>query len=102
MESIWSSTTQFKAYPTLPGDLKADVAVIGGGLAGILAMIFAPMAAGLVQMAISRTREYEADRTGAEICGQPMALAGAIAAPVSPAAGVAARAGCAPRAGRRA
>ena len=36
MESIWSSTTQFKAYPTLPGDLKTDVAVIGGGLAGIL------------------------------------------------------------------
>lgn len=51
----------------------------GGGLAAILAMIFAPMAAGLVQMAISRTREYEADRTGAEICGQPMALAGALA-----------------------
>lgn len=51
----------------------------GGGLAGILAMIFAPMAAGMVQMAISRTREYEADRTGAEICGQPMALAGALA-----------------------
>ena len=51
----------------------------GGGLAGILAMIFAPMAAGLVQMAISRTREYEADRTGAQICGQPMALAGALA-----------------------
>lgn len=51
----------------------------GGGLAGILAMIFAPMAAGLVQMAISRTREYEADRMGAQICGQPMSLAGALA-----------------------
>ena len=51
----------------------------GGGLAAILAMIFAPLAAGLVQMAISRTREYEADRTGAEICGQPMALASALA-----------------------
>lgn len=51
----------------------------GGGLAGILAMIFAPMAAGLVQMAISRTREYQADRTGAQICGQPLALAGALA-----------------------
>ena len=51
----------------------------GGGLAGVLAMIFAPMAAGLVQMAVSRTREYEADRSGAEICGQPMALAGALA-----------------------
>ncbi len=51
----------------------------GGGLAAILAIIFAPMAAGMVQMAISRTREYEADRTGAEICGRPMALASALA-----------------------
>ncbi|WP_449044236.1 zinc metalloprotease HtpX [Paracoccus versutus] len=51
----------------------------GGGLAAILAMIFAPLAAALVQMAISRTREYEADRIGAEICGRPMALAGALA-----------------------
>lgn len=51
----------------------------GGGLATLLAMIFAPLAAGLVQMAISRTREYEADRTGAEISGHPMALASALA-----------------------
>ncbi len=51
----------------------------GGGLATFLAMIFAPLAAGLVQMAISRTREYEADRTGAEISGHPMALASALA-----------------------
>ncbi|UXU75394.1 MULTISPECIES: zinc metalloprotease HtpX [unclassified Paracoccus (in: a-proteobacteria)] len=51
----------------------------GGGLGALLAMIFAPMAAGLVQMAISRTREYEADREGAQICGQPLALAAALA-----------------------
>ena len=51
----------------------------GGALGGILAMILAPLAASLVQMAISRTREYEADRAGAAICGQPMALAGALA-----------------------
>ncbi|AMY67594.1 zinc metalloprotease HtpX [Frigidibacter mobilis] len=50
-----------------------------GGLIGTLAlMILAPMAAGLVQMAISRTREYEADRAGAEICGQPLWLASAL------------------------
>ncbi|SEN48936.1 heat shock protein HtpX [Loktanella fryxellensis] len=49
------------------------------GLVGTLAMmILAPLAAALVQMAISRSREYEADRVGAEICGNPMWLAGAL------------------------
>ena len=51
-----------------------------GGLVGALAIMFlAPMAAGLVQMAISRGREYEADRIGAEICGHPEWLASALA-----------------------
>jgi heat shock protein HtpX len=49
------------------------------GLIGTLAiMIFAPLAAGLVQAAISRTREFEADRGGAEICGRPDWLASAL------------------------
>ncbi len=49
------------------------------GLVGtILVMILAPLAAMLVQMAISRTREYEADRVGAEICGRPLWLASAL------------------------
>ncbi|MEO1013944.1 MAG: zinc metalloprotease HtpX [Pseudomonadota bacterium] len=51
-----------------------------GGILGALAiMILAPMAAGLVQMAISRGREYEADALGAEICGRPDWLASALA-----------------------
>ncbi|MEL7030907.1 MAG: zinc metalloprotease HtpX [Pseudomonadota bacterium] len=51
----------------------------GGLITGIAIMIFAPMAAGLVQMAISRSREYEADKRGAEICGNPLWLASALA-----------------------
>jgi heat shock protein HtpX len=52
----------------------------GGNIITTLAMMFlAPLAAALVQMAISRGREYEADRIGADICGRPEALASALA-----------------------
>ena len=46
-----------------------------GPLGVLLAVIFAPLAAALIQMTISRTREYSADRGGAEISGKPLALA---------------------------
>ena len=51
----------------------------GNPIVAIALMILAPLAATLVQMAISRGREYEADRMGAEISGQPQWLASALA-----------------------
>jgi heat shock protein HtpX len=49
-----------------------------GPLGVLLAVLLAPLAAMLIQMTISRTREYSADRLGAEISGQPLALASAL------------------------
>jgi heat shock protein HtpX len=50
----------------------------GGAIAMIAMMILAPLAAMLVQMAISRSREYGADQGGAKICGNPLWLAAAL------------------------
>jgi len=47
-------------------------------IVGLMVAILAPIAAGLIQMAISRAREFEADRGGAEISGDPRALASAL------------------------
>jgi heat shock protein HtpX len=49
-----------------------------GGLGVLIAVIVAPLAAMIVQMAVSRTREYAADRLGAEISGRPLMLASAL------------------------
>jgi heat shock protein HtpX len=56
------------------GDRERD----GGPLAAIVMMIVAPIAAMLIQMAVSRSREYQADATGAHFTGNPEALASAL------------------------
>ena len=68
--------------------MLANVAMFMGGrngegrstnpFVGILVMLLAPIAASLIQMAISRSREFDADRGGAEISGEPKALASAL------------------------
>ncbi|MGB6067259.1 MAG: zinc metalloprotease HtpX [Desulfomonilaceae bacterium] len=76
--TIGAAVTYLAQFGFLFGG-RSDDREGGGSLVGmILMMILAPLAAAIIQMAISRSREYIADETGAHICGHPMWLAGAL------------------------
>lgn len=68
-------------WAMLFGGFRSDDDEGGGGnmLAGLAMMIVAPLAATIIQLAISRSREFQADASGAGICGRPHSLANALA-----------------------
>jgi heat shock protein HtpX len=76
-------TATFAGAISYLGQMAMWRALLGGGdddegPGSLVMFILAPIAASLVQMAISRQREFKADAVGAEICGRPLALAGAL------------------------
>ena len=80
MAGVISMIAQMAQWAAIFGSNRDDEE--GGGGGGILGTLFtiivAPLAATLIQLAISRSREYDADKTGGEICGNPMYLASAL------------------------
>ncbi|HET6346311.1 MAG TPA: zinc metalloprotease HtpX, partial [Myxococcota bacterium] len=72
-----SMLAQYLQFGALFGGNRQNNSSIGW-IGALVAMIVAPLAAMLVQMAVSRSREYQADRLGAMICGEPMWLASAL------------------------
>jgi heat shock protein HtpX len=73
-----SMLANFLQFSMLFGGSRSDSGRGIGIIGTLVAVIVAPLAAMLVQMAISRSREYGADRAGAQICGNPLWLASAL------------------------
>ncbi|MFH0957816.1 MAG: zinc metalloprotease HtpX [Pseudomonadota bacterium] len=76
--TIGTAITYLAHFGFLFGGRSDDDRGGGSWVGSILMMILAPLAAAVIQMAISRSREYIADATGAEICGHPLWLASAL------------------------
>jgi heat shock protein HtpX len=74
--TLLAHTAQFAAM--FGGAGGRDGRSRGGGIGGLFMIILAPIAATLIQLAVSRSREYEADATGAHVTGNPYALASAL------------------------
>ena len=79
MATVISYAASIAQWAAIFGSGRSSDDDNGGGIIGLIATaIIAPIAAALIQMAISRSREYSADEGGAEICGNPNYLAAAL------------------------
>jgi heat shock protein HtpX len=78
MAGVIMMLARMAAWAQLFGGQRDEREQRGGALGGLFMMIVAPIAASLIQLAISRSREYEADASGARISHAPMALASAL------------------------
>ena len=77
MASVISMVAQIAQWGAIFGS-SHDEEDNGGGLGFIVTAIVAPIAATIIQLAISRSREYDADKSGGEYCGNPNYLANAL------------------------
>ena len=76
---VISMIAQVAQFAAIFGGRSDDERENGGGMIGsLVTIIIAPLAASVIQMAISRSREYDADKSGGEICGNPLYLANAL------------------------
>ena len=78
MAGVVSMVANIVQWGAILGTRSDDDDDNGGMLGTLLTIIVAPIAASLIQLAVSRSREYDADKTGGEICGNPMYLAKAL------------------------
>ncbi len=79
MAGVISTVANIAQWAAIFGAGRSSDDDNGGGIVGlIVTVVIAPIAAALIQMAISRSREYDADKSGGEICGDPNALADAL------------------------
>ena len=78
MAGVISMIASIAQWAAIFGGGRSDDDDNGGFIGLIVTIVIAPLAAALIQMAISRSRAYDADETGGQICGNPNALANAL------------------------